>query len=332
MNIFDCPFCKKPSAISCNDQFFCFSCGMGGDRVAYLRALKKISYKEASKRVKGVLMDEENRNEEKEKVLYALAEAENFFFSSPALHKFSFFEKRKLSAETVKAFHLGYSDGGKHLYNHLIKKGIEKETMEAAGLICTDPETGEVYEKFWKRIIFPINDENGNVIGFGGRVTGDESPKYLNSPESLVFDKSHNLYALDKAKSSSEDFFLLTEGYIDVISLHQNGFNNAVASLGTSFTYGQAELIAKYKRTVLLIPDNDTPGQNAAKKTVSILLKKGLNVKVVSVAPYKDVDEFLVKEGSESLRKKFDTAESGQSFLIKEKSAKELAAFIFENS
>ena len=331
MKRFDCPFCSNPSAISIENQFFCFSCGMGGDRVAYLRAQKKISYREAAKRLDVTLIPEESKEDKREEIFQALAEAENFFFSSSALCKFSYFKKRKLEEETVENFRLGYSDRGKRLYKFLLKKGIKEEAMESAGLICTNPETGEIYDKFWKRIMFPIRDENGRTIGFGGRVLGDEKPKYLNSPESIVFDKSHNLYAMDLAKESDEDYFLLAEGYIDVISLHQNGFKNAVASLGTSFTFGQAELISKYKKSVYIVYDNDLPGQKAAEKAVSVLLKKGITVKVVSVAPYKDVDEMLVAEGPEALKKQLKSAISGNAFLTKDKTASEIAALLFAN-
>lgn len=331
MKQFDCPFCHNPSAVSEGNQFFCFSCGMGGDRISYLRAFKGISYKEAAEKLGTVLLDEVDRGDKKEKVLQALAEAEEFFFSSAALCKASYFKKRKLNEETVKTFRLGYSEGGNRLYKFLLKKGIEEEVMEEADLICRDEETGDVYDKFWKRIIFPIRDANGRTIGFGGRVLKDEKPKYLNSSESIVFDKSHNLYAMDIAKDSNEDYLLLAEGYVDVISLHQNGFTNAVASLGTSFTFGQAELISKYKKSVYIVYDNDMPGQNAAEKAASVLLKKGLDVKVVSVAPYKDVDELLVAEGAEEFKKHIESAVSGKAFLTRDKTAEEIAAFLFAN-
>lgn len=329
MKSFKCHFCGK-TAIARGDDFFCFSCGMGGDRVACLRARDKISYKEAARKQKVKLLPGEDRQETKEKVLQALAEAEIFFSTRRNSQKTDYFKKRKLKYETIKKFSLGYSGSGKNLYNFLLDKGFEKEIMEEAGLVFTSKE-GKVYDKFWDRIMFPIHDENGKVIGFGGRVLGDGKPKYLNSPESIVFDKSHNLYAMDMAKRSNEDYFILAEGYIDVISLHQNGFTNAVACLGTSFTYGQAELIAKYKKSVYLIPDTDLPGQKAAEKTVSILLKKGIDVKVVSVAPYKDVDELLVSEGPAALKERIEKAVRGNSFLIQGKTAKEISEFLFVN-
>ena len=330
MKLFKCHFCGQ-TAVTDGNSFFCFSCGMGGDRVSCRRALDKIPYKEAAKKQNVHLLPEENRWEEKKNVLNALSEAEWFFSTRRNTAKTSYLENRKIKKETIKNFSLGYSRGGKELYEFLLKKGYDEKILKEAGLIYVNTETGKISDKFWDRLMFPIWDENGHVIGFGGRVFGDGKPKYLNSPESIVFDKSHNLYAMHMAKESIEDFFILAEGYIDVISLHQNGFTNAIASLGTSFTYGHAKLISKYKKSVCVVPDNDEPGQIAAAKTISILLKNGISVKVASVAPYKDVDELLVAEGPDALKKRIETAITGEQFLIKGKTAKEIAAFIFTN-
>lgn len=329
MKNFDCPFCGKPSAISVDDQFFCFSCGMGGDRVTCLKAIKNISYQEAMRRLGRTSLPEQDRSELKNQVLAALSEAEKYYESALSLHKIAYFKKRGFKKETIEKFHLGYSAGGKNIYNHLLKKGFSKDVIEDAGLICYNKE-GEVFDKFWKRVMFPIQDENGKTIGFGGRVLDDKKPKYLNSPESIVFDKSHNLYALNMAKESKEEYFLLAEGYIDIITLYQNGFTNAVASLGTSFTHGQAELLAKYKKSVYIVYDSDSPGQAAAKKAVSVLLKKGIDVKVVSITePYKDVDDMLKAEGPEAFRRQIEKAISGTAFLAIDKKAEEIAAMIF---
>lgn len=326
-----CPFCNEPSFISSSEenQYFCFSCGMGGDRLSYSRAFNKISYKDAGKRTKVQLLFEDDRTEEKNAIYEALSEAAKYFHSSTSSRKNSYLiEERKLNEDVVKRFELGYADGGKRLYHHLQKKGISEETMMNAGLLCIDEETGEMYDKFWRRIIFPIHDEEGRVIGFGGRAFGDKKPKYINSAESIVFDKSHNLYAFHLAKNSPEDYFLLAEGYVDVIKMHQHGFSNAIASLGTSFTVGQAELISKYKKKVYVVNDTDGPGMKAAEKTINLLLKEGIEVKVVSVTPYKDVDEFLVKEGSQAFEDRLKTAVDGKKFLVKQKSPEEVAAFL----
>lgn len=318
-----CPFCGSPSFVTDENQFMCFSCGMGGDKIAFRATRRNISYKEAATMLNIQLLPENDRSEEINEVLNALKKAEEFFYQSSARVKSSYFKKRKLSKETVESFRLGYAEGN-GLCKYLAANGVSEDVAEKAGLLCTDEKSGKRYEKFWKRIMFPIHDENGNTIGFGGRVTGDEKPKYLNSPESVVFDKSHNLFALDIAKSANEDNFLLCEGFVDVISLHQNGFSNAVASLGTAFTAGQAELLRKYKQSVYLVYDSDGPGQIATEKAIQLLFKENIEVKVVSVAPYKDVDELLVKEGPDAFKKRMDEAESGIHFLAKGKTADEL--------
>lgn len=322
-----CPFCGYPSLITTENQYFCFSCGMGGDRVSYLHSLKSLSYRKSAELRQVKLLPEAEREEEEREVLEALSLAEEFFFSYQSSSKSSYFKKRKLKEETVKNFRLGFSPGNKTLFNFLLKKGIKEETMMKAGLI-SKTENGEVYDKFWKRVMFPIRNEDGTVIGFGGRVLGDGKPKYLNSPDSVVFDKSHNLYAFDIAKHSKEDFFLLAEGYVDVISLHQIGFSNAVASLGTSFTMGQAELLSKHKKNVYIVYDSDGPGQKATAKAISLLLKEKMDVKVVSVSPYKDVDELICAEGHDAFAKRLERAEDGKKFLVKGKSVEETMKFL----
>lgn len=327
MKQIDCPFCGKPSIIAHDGQFFCFSCGMGGDRVSYIRALKNVSYKNAADLLNVELLTEESRQDDVRDVLNALKEAEDFYFHSSAAVKKAYFEKRKLKQETVDAFRLGYAEGNKKLYSFLLKKGVTENVMEKAGLLYVT-EDGKKLEKFWKRIIFPIHDENGNTIGFGARVLGDQKPKYMNSAESVVFDKSHNLYALDIAKKSNEDFFFLCEGYVDVISMHQHGFTNAIASLGTAFTVGHAELLHKYKSKVYVVYDSDEAGQKATTKAIDILLKEGIEVKVVSVAPYKDVDALLVSEGKIEFDKRIDAAIDGKKFLLKGKTPKEIVDWV----
>ena len=186
-----CPFCNNPSFVSSSEenQYFCFSCGMGGDRLSYLRAFRNISYKEASKKFDTPLLFEDERKNEKEEVYIALSEAAKYFHASTSSKKTAYLiGERKLSEEIVEKFGLGYADGGKRLYHSLLKKGIKEEVMISAGLLCIDEETGDKYDKFWRRIIFPIHDEEGRVIGFGGRAFGDKKPKYINSAESIVFD------------------------------------------------------------------------------------------------------------------------------------------------
>ena len=185
--------------------------------------------------------------------------------------------------------------------------------IRQAGLVNTDERQG-VYDKFWNRVIFPIMDVNSRVIGFGGRVMGDAKPKYLNSPETPVFDKSRNLYGLNRARTSRKPYFLLCEGYMDVISLHQAGFTNAVASLGTALTPGHASLIKRYVQEVYLTYDSDDAGTRAALRAVPILREAGISAKVVRMAPYKDPDEFIKNLGAEEYEKRIQNARNGFMF------------------
>ena len=194
---------------------------------------------------------------------------------------YEYLKKRELSDETIKAFGLGYSNKySDDLYRYLRSKGYSEDLIRQAGLISTDEKHG-VYDKFWNRVMFPIMDVNSRVIGFGGRVMGDAKPKYLNSPETPVFDKSRNLYGLNRARSSRKPYFLLCEGYMDVIALHQAGFTNAVASLGTALTPGHASLIKRYVREVYLTYDSDEAGTRAALRGIPILKEAGISAKVI---------------------------------------------------
>ena len=187
--------------------------------------------------------------------------------------------------------------------------------IRQAGLINTDEKKG-VYDKFWNRVIFPIMDVNSRVIGFGGRVMGDAKPKYLNSPETEVFDKSRNLYGLNRARTSRKPYFLLCEGYMDVISLHQAGFTNAVASLGTALTPGHASLIRRYVKEVYLTYDSDEAGTRAALRAVPILRDAGISAKVVRMDPYKDPDEFIKNLGAEEYERRIQNARNGFMFSL----------------
>ena len=223
---------------------------------------------------------------------------------------------RKLSDETITAFGLGYSNKfSDDLYKYLRKKGYSEELIRQAGLINTDERQG-VYDKFWNRVMFPIMDVNSRVIGFGGRVMGDAKPKYLNSPETAVFDKSRNLYGLNRARTSRKPYFLLCEGYMDVIALHQAGFTNAVASLGTALTPGHASLIKRYVREVYLTYDSDDAGTRAALRAVPILREAGITAKVIRMDPYKDPDEFIKNLGAEEYQRRIDEARNGFLFSI----------------
>ena len=187
--------------------------------------------------------------------------------------------------------------------------------IRQAGLINTDEKHG-IYDKFWNRVMFPIMDANNRVIGFGGRVMGDGKPKYLNSPETLIFDKSRNLYGLHRARTSRKPYFLICEGYMDVISLHQAGFTNAVASLGTALTAGHASLIKRYVSEVYLTYDSDEAGTKAALRAVPILKEAGISAKVIRMDPYKDPDEFIKNLGAEAFEQRIGKARNGFMFSL----------------
>ena len=214
-----------------------------------------------------------------------------------------YLKNRNLSDETMQKFGLGYSlMYSDALYRYLKQKGYSDEILDQSGLVKID-ERGP-RDRFWNRAMFPIMDVNSRVIGFGGRVMGEGEPKYLNSPETKLFDKSRNLYGLNLARTSRRPYFLLCEGYMDVIALHQAGFDCAVASLGTSFTPGHALLIKRYVTEVIITYDSDGAGQKAALRAIPILKNAGLSVRVLNMKPYKDPDEFICALGAEEYQKK----------------------------
>ena len=259
-----CPFHneKSPSfSVSRQKQmYYCFGCGAGGNVFTFLMEYENFSFMEAVKfladRAGIKLPEAEYSKEAKEKadlkasILEVNKKAARYYYiqlkSERGGKAYAYLRDRGLSDDTIKAFGLGYSNVfSDDLYKYLRGEGYSEELIRQAGLINTDEKKG-VYDKFWNRVIFPIMDVNSRVIGFGGRVMGDAKPKYLNSPETVVFDKSRNLYGLNRARTSRKPYFLLCEGYMDVISLHQAGFTNAVASLGTALTPGHASLIKRY--------------------------------------------------------------------------------------
>ena len=215
----------------------------------------------------------------------------------------------------MRKFGLGYSDKfSDGLYRYLKSKGYQDERLRESGLFNVDERHG-MYDKFWNRVIFPIMDVNNRVIGFGGRVMGDGKPKYLNSPETKIFDKSRNLYGLNIARTTRKKYLILCEGYMDVISMHQAGFTNAVASLGTALTSGHASLLKRYTQEVLLLYDSDEAGVRAALRGIPILREAGVNSRVVNLHPYKDPDEFIKNMGPEAFEERLNQA--SDSFLFR---------------
>ena len=293
-----CPFHneKSPSfSVSRQKQmYYCFGCGAGGNVFTFLMEYENFSFVEAVKfladRAGIELPEMEYSKEAKEKadlkstILEMNKLAAKYFYvqlkSERGSQADSYLKNRELSDETITAFGLGFSNKySDDLYKYLREKGYSEDLIRQAGLINTDERQG-VYDKFWNRVMFPIMDVNNRVIGFGGRVMGDGKPKYLNSPETVVFDKSRNLYGLNRARTSRKPYFLLCEGYMDVISLHQSGFTNAVASLGTALTVGHAALIKRYVQEVYLTYDSDEAGTRAALRAVPILREAGFLLKL----------------------------------------------------
>ena len=228
----------------------------------------------------------------------------------------TYLTERGLSEETITAFGLGYSNiYSDDLYKYLKLQGYSDELLLKAGLISVSEKNG-VYDKFWNRVMFPIMDVNNRVIGFGGRVMGKGEPKYLNSPETEVFDKSRNLYGLNRARTSRKSYFLLCEGYMDVIALHQAGFTNAVASLGTAFTPGHASLIKRYVNEVYLTFDSDEAGTKAALRAIPILKEAGITAKIIRMEPYKDPDEFIKNMGADAFEERINKARNGFLFSL----------------
>ncbi|MCH5273546.1 MAG: DNA primase [Lachnospiraceae bacterium] len=329
-----CPFHgeKTPSfSVSGSRQMYhCFGCGVGGNVFTFLMEYENFTFPEAIRQLAeraGIKLPEEEATPEAKKradrrmrLFEINKEAAKFYYvrlkGDIGKAAYAYFKKRGLSDEIITRFGLGYSDkSGRELYRYLKSQGYEDEILRDSGLFTFDEKKG-VYDKFWNRAMFPIMDGNSKVIGFGGRVMGDGEPKYLNSPETMIFDKSRNLYALNYARQSRKSYFLLCEGYMDVISLHQAGFTNAVASLGTAFTGLQANLIARYVKEVYITYDSDGAGQKAALRAIPILRAAGLSAKVVDMKPYKDPDEFIQALGAEEYEKRVQTARNSFYFEI----------------
>ncbi len=330
-----CPFhSEKSSSFSVSpgkQMYYCFGCGAGGNVVTFLMEYEHYTFPEAIKTLAdraGVALpeieyDEAARKKEsrRQRLLEINKEAAKYFYyqlrSENGRHGYEYLKGRELTDETLKTFGLGFANKySDDLTKYLKTKGYQDQEIMDAGLATYDEKFG-THDKFWNRVIYPIQDINHRVIGFGGRVMGDGKPKYLNSPETEIFDKSRNLYGLNFARTSRKNQFILCEGYMDVISQHQAGFTQAVASLGTAFTVGQANILKRYSQDVLLAYDSDGAGQAAALRALAILREAGMSGKVINLKPYKDPDEFMKNLGPEEYQKRLDTAENGFMFEIR---------------
>ena len=329
-----CPFHneKSPSfSVSRQKQmYYCFGCGAGGNVFTFLMEYENYSFVEALRYLAdraGVDLPEQEyseaerrRADEKAVLLEIHKRAAQFYYvqlkSSQGEQAMAYLRGRQLGDDTIKAFGLGYSSKFSNtLYQFLKSKGYADDMLAKSGLITMDEKHGP-HDKFWNRVMFPIMDANNRVIGFGGRVMGDAKPKYLNSPETLIFDKSRNLYGLNRARTTRKSYFLLCEGYMDVISLHQAGFTNAVASLGTALTAGHASLIRRYVQEVYLTYDSDDAGTRAALRALPILKDAGITAKIIRMEPYKDPDEFIKNLGAEAFEERIEKARNGFMFSL----------------
>ncbi|MFV0363217.1 MAG: DNA primase [Suipraeoptans sp.] len=327
-----CPFHneKTPSfSVSPGNQmYYCFGCGVGGTVYTFIMEYENYSFPEAvqvlADRVgielpEGSRSDEEKKRDNKKLTLLEInKEAAKFFYANIKEEKsslaYTYLKNRGLSDDIIKQFGLGYAPkGGRELYQYLRGRGYNDEILMESGLFSSDEKNG-AFCKFWNRVMFPIMDANSRVIGFGGRVMGQGEPKYLNSPETPIFDKSRNLYGLNIARKSRKPYFLICEGYMDVISLHKAGLTNAVASLGTAFTSGHASLIRRYVDQVYLTYDSDEAGTRAALRALPILKEAGVSAKIIRMEPYKDPDELIAKEGEEGFLRRVEEARN--SFLF----------------
>lgn len=330
-----CPFHneKTPSfSVSPQKQiFYCFGCGQGGNAATFLMRYENCGFQEAVQKLAeraGITLPQENRgkqarilDQKKERLLEVNKEAAIYYYRllrSPAGEKgLRYLRDRQLTMQTIHSFGLGYADGASSdLCAYLKEKGFTDEELIDAGIAAFDERRG-LHDKFWNRVMFPIQDLRGRVIGFGGRVMGDGKPKYLNSPETLIFDKSRNLYGMNQARRSRKSHFILCEGYMDVIAMHQAGFQEACASLGTSFTTGQASLLKRYSKNIYLAYDSDGAGVRAAVRNLGILREAGMSGRVINMRPHKDPDEFIKALGPEAFQQRIDQAENGIMFEIR---------------
>ena len=313
-----CPFHGEKTA-SFNlypetNSFYCFGCGAGGDVITFVKRIQNLDYMDAVRHLAdrcGMKMPEQSRENDqvsrlRMRILEANREAARIFHA--ALYRpegqvaLEYYHRRGYTDATIKHFGLGFApQSWDYLLTRLREKGFKDEELIAAFLAARG-RNGGIYDVYRNRVIIPIIDIRGNVVGFGGRVLDDSKPKYLNSPETLIFNKRKNLFGLNLAKKSKLGYLILVEGYMDAIALHQYGFDCAVASLGTSLTEEHAALLSRYTEQVYLIYDADEAGQRAAQRAIPMLEKAGLSIKVLQLKDAKDPDEYLKKFGADKFK------------------------------
>ncbi len=326
-----CPFhSEKTASFSVapdKNIYYCFGCHKGGGPVNFIMEVEGLDFPDAVRflaKKSGMEVPEDRENQstyrKQERLRGLCKEAARYFheqLNGPAGQPGrDYIVKRGLSKSIVTRFGLGYApEGWSGLLDSMTKKGYTKEELLEAGLVLKS-QKGSLYDRFRNRLMFPIIDTRGNVIGFGGRVLDDSKPKYLNSPETIIFNKRKNLFALNVARKSNAGRIILTEGYLDAIALHQYGFDCAVASLGTAFTEEHAQLLAKHTNQVVLTYDGDEAGQNATRRAIPMLEKAGLQVKILRMQGAKDPDEFLKKYGADRFRVLLDQSENQAEYRL----------------
>lgn len=326
-----CPFHNEKTP-SCtvypdNNSFFCFGCGAGGDIITFVRKIENLDYIEAVKYLAeraGIPLPDDAVNDNAAKVkartLEINREAGRFYFKqlfSPQGEKGKrYFAQRQISPATIKKYGLGYAvNEWDKLYSYLKAKGYYDEEILTANL-CAKSSRGTLYDIFRDRVIFPIIDLRGNVIAFGGRIIDGDGPKYLNSSDTPVFKKSRNLFSLNFAKGKTNNRLILAEGYMDVITINQAGFENVVATLGTALTSEQANLMSKYAKEVIISYDSDDPGQAATHKAINLLNEVGIKTKIIKMIGAKDPDEYIKKFGSTRFKLLLDNSKGAIDFEL----------------
>ena len=311
-----CPFHgeKTPSFSVAPDKgiYYCFGCHKGGGVINFQMEIEGLSYGDAvralAKRA-GMEVPEDpqfqSRYKQQERLWALSKEAARYFHSKlyapEGAEGLSYAQKRGMPRSTLTKFGIGFAPNGWNgLVDAMKAKGYTDQELKDAGLVSE--KNGRIYDRFRNRLMFPIIDVRGNVIGFGGRVMDDSTPKYLNSPETIIFNKRKNLFALNLAKKSKLGYLILVEGYMDAVALHQYGFDCAVASLGTSLTQEHAVLLSRYTEQVVLIYDGDEAGQNATRRAIPMLEAAGIQVKVLRMHDAKDPDEYLKKYGADKFK------------------------------
>lgn len=315
-----CPFHneKTPSftVYPENGSFYCFGCGVGGDVITFVRRMENLDYMEAVKQLTdrvGMALPEDGYDDTLAKkrtaVLAANRAAAKFFhsqlFTDRGRHALNYFLDRGLTMKTIRHFGLGFApDDWRALKNHLNEQGFDDILLESANLLRRSDKSGKVsyYDNFRNRVMFPIIDPRGNVIAFGGRVLDDSKPKYINTSDTLVYKKSNGVFALNFAKNGNDGKLIIAEGYMDVIALHQAGFTNAVACLGTALTKEQANLLSRYADEIILSYDADEAGQKATARALGIFGTTGMEIKVLRLTGGKDPDEIIKKYGAQRFR------------------------------